>query len=154
MRVFMITLTLASVTLAGTLLPSKVHAVSHAQEISLESCNHAKAFAKLVLEKHIGKNKIDQISVNQIIKMVALTMKVKEKAIIGKGRNMEVALARQVCMYLAKKLINTSLANIGKQIGKRDHSTVIHACKNIEQKILKDASIKMIIKKIETNLTK
>ena len=110
--------------------------------------------AKLVLEKHIGKNKIDQISVNQIIKMVALTMKVKEKAIIGKGRNMEVALARQVCMYLAKKLINTSLANIGKQIGKRDHSTVIHACKNIEQKILKDASIKMIIKKIETNLTK
>ena len=110
--------------------------------------------AKLVLEKHIGKNKIDQISVNQIIKMVALTMKVKEKVIIGKGRNMEVALARQVCMYLAKKLINTSLANIGKQIGKRDHSTVIHACKNIEQKILKDASIKMIIKKIETNLTK
>jgi len=110
--------------------------------------------AKLVLEKHIGKNKIDQISVNQIIQMVALTMKVKEKAIIGKGRNMEVALARQVCMYLAKKLINTSLANIGKQIGKRDHSTVIHACKNIEQKMLEDASIKMIIKKIETNLTK
>ena len=110
--------------------------------------------AKLVLEKHIGKNKIDQISVNQIIQMVALTMKVKEKAIIGKGRNMEVALARQVCMYLAKKLINTSLANIGKQIGKRDHSTVIHACKNIDQKILEDASIKMIIKKIETNLTK
>lgn len=110
--------------------------------------------AKLVLEKHIGKNKIDQISVNQIIQMVALTMKVKEKSIIGKGRNMEVALARQVCMYLAKKLINTSLANIGKQIGKRDHSTVIHACKNIEQKMLEDASIKMIIKKIETNLTK
>ena len=51
MRVFMITLTLASVTLAGALLPSKLHAVSHALEISLESCNHAKAFAKLVLEK-------------------------------------------------------------------------------------------------------
>ena len=51
MRVFMITLTLAGVTLAGTLLPSKLHAVSHALEISLESCNHAKAFAKLILEK-------------------------------------------------------------------------------------------------------
>ena len=51
MRVFMITLTLASVTLAGALLPSKLHAGSHALELSLESCNHAKAFAKLVLEK-------------------------------------------------------------------------------------------------------
>ena len=51
MRVFMITLTLASITLAGTLLPSKLNAGSHALELSLESCNHAKAFAKLVLEK-------------------------------------------------------------------------------------------------------
>ena len=51
MRVIMITLMLAGVTQAGALLPSKSHAGSHALELSLESCNHAKAFAKLVLEK-------------------------------------------------------------------------------------------------------
>ena len=110
--------------------------------------------AKLVLEKHVGKTKMNQINVQQIITIVAITMKVKEKEIIGKGRNMEVALARQVCMFLAKKLINTSLANIGKQIGKRDHSTVIHACKNIEQKIKEDVSIKTIVHKIEADLKK
>ena len=110
--------------------------------------------AKLVLEKHVGKTRMNQINVQQIIKMVALTMKVKEKEIIGKGRSMEVAFARQLSMFIAKKLINTSLANIGKQIGKRDHSTVIHACKTIEQKMKEDLSIKSIIDKIENNLKK
>jgi len=110
--------------------------------------------AKLVLEKHVGKTKMNQINVEQIIKIVALTMKVKEKEIVGKGRSMEVAFARQLAMFISKKLINTSLANIGKQIGKRDHSTVIHACKTIEQKIKEDISIKDIINKIESNLKK
>ena len=50
-----------------------------------------------------------------------------------------------------KKMISTSLANIGKQIGKRDHSTVIHACKTIENKIKEDNSIKELIDKIERN---
>ena len=112
------------------------------------------SLAKLVLEKHVGKQKMNQINVKQVIKKVAEEMKIKEKDIVGKGRSMEVALARQISMYIAKKIINTSLANIGKQIGKRDHSTVIHACKTIEQKIEADASIKNIVDKIEQNLTK
>ena len=73
---------------------------------------------------------------------------------VGKGRSMEVALARQISMYVAKKVINTSLANIGKQFGKRDHSTVIHACKTIEQKIEADTLIKNMVDKIEQDLTK
>ena len=108
--------------------------------------------AKLVLEKHVGKTKMNQINVQEIVQMVALTMKVKEKEIVGKGRNMEVAFARQLAMFMSKKLINTSLANIGKQIGKRDHSTVIHACKTIETKMKEDVSIKTIIDKIENSL--
>ena len=110
--------------------------------------------AKLVLEKHVGKTKMNEINIEQIIKMVALKMKVKEKEIIGKGRSMEVAFARQMCMFIAKKLINSSLANIGQKIGKRDHSTVIHACKNIEKKIIADQSIKVIIQDIEDSLNK
>ena len=110
--------------------------------------------AKLVLEKHVGKTKMNEINVQQIVKAVSLIMKVKEKDIFGKGRSMEVAFARQVAMFISKKLINTSLANIGMQIGKRDHSTVIHACKTIEQKMKDDLSIKAIIDKIENNLKK
>lgn len=111
------------------------------------------SLAKLVLEKHVGKQKMDQINVQQVVKNVAAVMKIKEKDIVGKGRSMEIALARQISMYLSKKLISTSLANIGKQVGKRDHSTVIHACKTIENKIKEDNSIKELINKIEENLT-
>ena len=110
--------------------------------------------AKLVLEKHVGKTKMNQINIEEIIKIVALKMKVKEKEIIGKGRSMEVAFARQICMFIAKKLINSSLANIGQKIGKRDHSTVIHACKNIEKKIIADQSIKVMVQDIEDSLNK
>jgi chromosomal replication initiator protein len=112
------------------------------------------SLAKLVLEKHVGKTKMNQINVQQIIQMVALTMNVKEKEIIGKGRNMEVAFARQLAMFISKKLINTSLANIGKQFGSRDHSTVIHACKTIETKMKEDVSIKTLIEKIQNSLKK
>ena len=61
---------------------------------------------------------------------------------------MEVALARQVCMYITKEKTNMSLANIGKQIGGRDHSTVIHAHKNITEKINSDIELKNIISNI------
>ena len=110
------------------------------------------SLAKLVLEKHVGKQKMDQINVQQVIKNVAAVMKIKEKDIVGKGRSMEIALARQISMYVSKKMISTSLANIGKQIGKRDHSTVIHACKTIENKMKEDNSISELINKIEANL--
>ena len=55
-------------------------------------------------------------------------------------------------MFLSKKLINLSLANIGQQIGRRDHSTVIHAYKTVEKKIKKDVELKQIISKIEETI--
>ncbi len=106
------------------------------------------SLAKLVLEKHVGQRKINQVDVENIIKTVCKFLKVKEKDVLGKGRSMEVALARQVCMYITKEKTNMSLANIGKQIGGRDHSTVIHAHKNITEKINSDIELKNIISNI------
>jgi len=107
------------------------------------------SLAKMVLAKHIGKTQLNQINVSQIIKIVSQTMKITEKNILGKKRDMQTALARQICMFLSKKLINLSLSNIGKQIGRRDHSTVIHAYKTIEKKMEKDVELRQIISKIE-----
>jgi len=61
-------------------------------------------------------------------------------------------LARQICMFLSKNLINLSLSSIGAQIGKRDHSTVIHAYKTIEKKMKNDVELKQIISKIEQKI--
>jgi len=108
--------------------------------------------AKLVLEKHVGQRKVNQIDVQNIIKTVCRTLKVKEKDVLGKGRSMEVALARQVCMFITKEKTNMSLANIGKQIGGRDHSTVIHAHKNIKEKMNSDIELKNIVDNIESQI--
>ncbi len=110
------------------------------------------SLAKIVLEKHVGSKKINQINIQNIIKTVCTIMKVKEKAVLGKGRSMEIALARQVCMFIAKEKTNLSLANIGKQIGGRDHSTVIHAYKNIVHKKEEDVELKQIINNIENQI--
>ena len=110
------------------------------------------SLAKIVLAKHIGTRQLNQITVKQIIQIVAKTMRVKEKEILGKGRNMQTALARQICMFLSKKLINLSLSSIGAQIGKRDHSTVIHAYKTIEKKMKSDVELKQMISKIKQKI--
>ena len=64
-----------------------------------------------------------------------------------------IALARQLAMFLSKELTNASLANIGTHIGVRDHSTVIHACKNIEKKIQADGDFKLRIHNIKNQIS-
>ena len=75
-----------------------------------------------------------------------------EIEIVGKSRKMEIAEARQVSMYLCRKIIGTSLNNIGVFFGGRDHSTVIHAVKTIDEKLTKKAYIKKQIDTIKQEL--
>jgi chromosomal replication initiator protein len=110
------------------------------------------SLARIVLEKHVGAKKINQINIQNIIKSVCVIMKVKEKDILGKARSMEIALARQVCMFIAKERTNLSLSNIGKQIGGRDHSTVIHAYKSITKKIESDVALKQMVNNIQKQI--
>ena len=79
-------------------------------------------------------------------------MKISERQIMGKTRTMDVALARHMAMYFCKELTDTSLSNIGAHLGGRDHSTVIHACKNIEQKVLNDTDFKVKINNIKNQI--
>ena len=80
-------------------------------------------------------------------------MRVDEIDIVGKGRRMEVAHARQVAMYLCRDIINTSLNNIGLFFGGRDHTTVLHAVKTISRKVETSKSLKTMLKEIRQDLT-
>ena len=55
-------------------------------------------------------------------------------------------------MYLSRELTKSSFINIGMHLGGRDHSTVIHACKNIENKIVRDKDFKMKINNIKNDI--
>ncbi len=90
------------------------------------------------LFQHPTKQKV---SVENILKSVATVFEVRVSDLKGTSRTKEVALPRQVAMYLAKELMNESLMMIGASFGKT-HSTILHACKTIENKIKKDEALK------------
>jgi len=71
------------------------------------------------------------ISVDNIQRTVAEYYKIKMADMISKRRNRSVARPRQMAMCLSKELTNHSLPEIGSMYGGRDHTTVLHACRTI-----------------------
>lgn len=98
--------------------------------------------------QHAPKQKI---SVEQILKSVATIFQVRISDLKGTTRTKEIALPRQVAMYLAYKLINESLQMLGASFGKT-HSTILHACKNIEKKLTSDEILRRQIGMVERNI--
>lgn len=93
----------------------------------------------------------DKISVEQILKCVATIFQVKVSDLRGNTRTKDVVLPRQVAMYLAKEMINESLMMLGASFGKT-HSTILHACKNIEKKVVTDENLRRQIGMIRKNI--
>ncbi len=85
-----------------------------------------------------------QISIDNIQKTIAEYYKIRVADLLSKRRSRSIARPRQVAMALAKELTNHSLPEIGDAFGGRDHTTVLHACRKInelrqsEQKIEED----------------
>jgi chromosomal replication initiator protein len=73
------------------------------------------------------------ITVEEIQKKVANRYNIKVSDMSSNCRSRDIARPRQLAMYLSKILTPKSLADIGKKFGKKDHTTVIHAVKKIEE---------------------
>ena len=76
-----------------------------------------------------------KISIENIQKTVAEFYSIRVSDLKSKRRNRQIARPRQIAMALAKELTNLSLPDIGDSFGGRDHSTVIHACKKVDELI-------------------
>lgn len=89
----------------------------------------------LVLAKEILKNFVrkssKELTIEHIQSLVGDHLNVSVEDIKSKTRKRDIVQARQISMYFAKKLTNSSLCVIGKHFGGRDHSTVIHACQTV-----------------------
>ena len=66
----------------------------------------------------------------------------------ARKRTKEIALPRQVAMYIGKQITDLSLNDIGKAFGGKDHATVIYACKQIEERRGKDESFNRMIENL------
>ena len=108
--------------------------------------------ARQVVQQILGRKAASQVTVDEVIRVVASDFKLREVQLAGKGRKQDVAHARQVAMYLARDLTGASLVAIGLHFAGRDHTTVIHACKTVGKKMKDDpvlqAKIDMLTKEL------
>lgn len=104
-----------------------------------------------ILKELFQKAPKSKISVEEIIKEVASVFQVRHADIKGQARTKKIVLSRQVAMYLAKEMIKDSLMSIGAYFGKT-HSTILHACKNIEILVEKDYDLRRQIDMIRRHL--
>lgn len=107
---------------------------------------------KEVLKQLVKHNNKEDISIEEIIKTVAGKMNVKIADIKAHNKNKNLVLARQISMYLARKLTTFSYPDIGQKIGGRDHSTVIYANNKILNAIDADPNFKKMVQEIEDSV--
>jgi len=105
-----------------------------------------------VLKKIVKHNNKDEVSIEDIIKVVAGKLNVKIADIKAHNKNKNLVLARQISMYLARKLTNLSYPDIGQKIGGRDHSTVIYANNKVLNNLDVDNSFKKLVADIEDSV--
>lgn len=82
-----------------------------------------------------------QVTINNIQKRVAEYYNIRVSDLLSKKRNRNIARPRQIAMALAKELTNMSLPDIGDAFGGRDHTTVIHACRKVEELMQSDSKV-------------
>ncbi len=93
-----------------------------------------------------------EISIKDIIKATAIHFDLTPDDLHAKKRTQEIALSRQVAMYLIRKLTDLSLPKIGEEFGGRDHTTVLHAQRKIEQLISENNEFKQKIEMIKNDI--
>jgi chromosomal replication initiator protein len=92
------------------------------------------------------------VTIEQIQRRVAEHFDVRLADMTSKRRPANIAFPRQVAMYLARELTNSSLSDIGDSFGGKDHGTVIHACKLVKRRIDEDEKTRHAIRMLDSQL--
>jgi chromosomal replication initiator protein len=130
--------------LEGSLIRLSAFASLHNVPVSMD-------LAKEVMG-HIIKDKKKEITIDMIIKEVATHFSIKATDMKSAKRVKSIMAPRQIAMYLARKLTSSSLVSIGEKFGGKDHATVIHSIKKIEDEIDVKKELRDIVEKIESKI--
>lgn len=134
--------------LEGIVISVMAHSTIYNKDIDLD-----------LVKRIVNKNKVlisenRTVSIDQILNVTSKYFNIEAKLIHSKSRKKEVVQARHTAMYLAKQLTEYSTPKIGKLVGNRNHSTVIHACKTVEKLMDVDKTYKKDIEAIKNDLFK
>lgn len=108
--------------------------------------------AQEVLEQFVRNSK-SELSVSYILEVVCDFLAVSKDDVFKTSRKRQIVEARQLTMFFAKKYTKESLAMIGQECGNKDHSTVIHACKTVQNRIETDKQFKNIVLELEKKIS-
>lgn len=110
------------------------------------------SLAKDVVEKFV-KNTKREVSIDYIQKVVSDYFQMDVDTLQSKTRKRHIVQARQLAMFFAKQFTKASLASIGSQIGKRDHATVLHACKTVDNLSTTDKQFRKYVEDLTKKLS-
>lgn len=110
--------------LEGAIISLIAHSSFNKKDITLE-------LSKKIVDNYV-KNTKREVSIDYIQKVVSDYFQMDVETLQSKTRKRHIVQARQLAMFFAKKFTKASLASIGSQIGRRDHATVLHACKTVD----------------------
>jgi len=111
------------------------------QEVTLD-------FARQVLESYYKTEGGKVVSPDFIQEKTAGFFNISKSELLGISRSKEIVMARQAAMYAAREITQMSLPAIGKAFGGRDHTTVLHSCKKIEEKLKNDPSFRQTMNEL------
>ena len=87
-----------------------------------------------------------------VVNYICSTYHIDEDVLRGQSRGREVVTARQIAMYLMRRMICMNLVDIGKEFGDRDHTTVLHSLDKVEKQMRSDPAFAEMVKQITTNI--
>lgn len=109
-------------------------------------------FAAETLKHFFIVNQEKYITISTIKQVVAENFKMDIEELSAKVRTKDIALARQIAMFLAKEMTSSALAKIGSNFGGRDHTTVLHACDKIREMMKSDPSTLDLVTKLKKEI--
>ncbi len=118
------------------------------------SLNNSEVNIDLVKEVlgHMIRQKKKEITVELIIKEVSNHFSIKTSDIKSSRRIKSIMQPRQIAIYLSRKLTDFSLVSIGEKFGGKDHTTVIHSIKKVEEEIKVNKEFKSVVEQIESRI--
>ncbi|MEP2935059.1 MAG: chromosomal replication initiator protein DnaA [Gilvibacter sp.] len=131
--------------LEGAIISLIAHSSFNKREITID-------LAKKIVDNYVKHTK-REVSIDYIQKVVSDYFQMDVDTLQSKTRKRHIVQARQLAMFFAKKFTKASLASIGSQIGKRDHATVLHACKTVDNLSATDKQFRKYVEDLNKKLT-
>ncbi|MGB0948660.1 MAG: chromosomal replication initiator protein DnaA [Marinirhabdus sp.] len=131
--------------LEGAIISLIAHSSFNKKDITID-------LAKKIVDNYVKYTK-REVSIDYIQKVVSEYFQMDVGTLQSKTRKRHIVQARQLAMFFAKKLTKASLASIGTQIGQRDHATVLHACKTVDNLASTDKQFQKYVDDLNKKMT-